>query len=369
MSAFSKAFFKGLSILLPALITIAIFAWAWDILRTYVVELSIRGIDSIKVIEPRKLTEAELNYLDDENFYQPIGPDGLPTVGSPPHTIENLKNARPKIGDLPPETQGLTPPFQERSVLQFILDSNDWHREYDRINGDVRSYHWFEYLLSAVLGIVIVILLGFGTRNFFGRKLGQLVEWMVTRVPIIKAIYPHAKQLVQFFFSDGDKKIEFDTVAIIEYPRPGLWSLIFVTGTGLATLQRATGKRLVTVYVPSSPAPMTGYTMFIAAEDVIPIDLKVEEAMKLIVSGGVLTPDSEKVRPVSGAQKNLAGGIDRQVRDRQTSLVSKSQMLRRLEDRVMDEAANGNGRNKKDSRKITKRVKKDEKDADETPAS
>ncbi|MHC4840438.1 MAG: DUF502 domain-containing protein [Planctomycetota bacterium] len=335
ISIFTRAFFKGLSILLPALITIAIFAWAWDILSKYVVELSIRGIDSIKVFEPRKMTAEELTFLDDENFHQPLGPDGKPTAGPPPHEIENLKNGRPKLGDLPPETQGMTPPFQERSVLQFILDSNDWHREYDKVNGDVRSYHWFEYLLSAVLGIIVVILLGFGTRNFFGRKLGQLLEWFVTRVPVIKSIYPHAKQLVQFFFSDDDKRIEFDTVAIIEYPRHGLWSLVFVTGSGMQTLQRKTGKRLVTIYVPSSPAPMTGYTMFIAAEDVLPVDLSVEEAMKLIISGGVLTPQSEMVRPTSGAQYNLSATIDRQVRERQTELISKTEMLEKLQ--VKDE--------------------------------
>ena len=333
MGPIGRAFVKGLSIILPAIITIAIFAWVWDILRVYVIELTIQGIDVIKIYEPRKLSQEELDYLDDSFFVVVIPENG--EAWSTPEAIRNNESLRraPRVMDLPAEYQGLTPPGRDRSILQYILDENRWERTYDPVSGRVVSYNWFDYLLASVLGLTLVVLLGFLARNFLGRKFVGLLEWFVTRVPVVKSIYPHAKQLVEFFFSDN-KSIEFDTVAVIEYPRHGLWSIVFVTGTGLKTVQEETGKRMVTVYVPSSPAPMTGYTMIMPAEDVIQVDMTVEEAMKFVVSGGVLPPADEHVKPASGAQYALTHTINEQVRKRQTTILQKAETLKKIEEDV-----------------------------------
>ncbi|MBZ0135722.1 MAG: DUF502 domain-containing protein [Planctomycetes bacterium] len=330
MGPIGRAFIKGVSILLPAVITIAIFAWVWDILRVYVIELTIQGIDSVKIYEPRALTKTELDYLDDSFFVVIVPANG--EAWSSGEAVRNAESLRrmPRVMDLPAEYQGLTPPGKHRSVLQYILDENGWQRNYDPVSGRVVGYNWFDYLLASVLGLTLVVLLGFLARNFLGRKFVALLEWFVTRVPVVRSIYPHAKQLVEFFFSDN-KSIEFDTVAVIEYPRHGLWSIVFVTGTGLKTVQEATGKRMVTVYVPSSPAPMTGYTMIMPAEDVIQVDMTVEEAMKFVVSGGVLPPKDEHVKPASGAQYALTHTINEQVRKRQTTMLRKAEALRKLE--------------------------------------
>jgi uncharacterized membrane protein len=331
----TRAFIKGLSIILPAIITIAIFAWVWDILRVYVVELTIKAIDQVDVFEPRPMTSAELNYIDPKYFDEPA----RATVDQAYRTEANLRRI-PTIGDLPSEYRGMTPPGQRRGVLQLILDTNArengqngiWKRDYDDA-GRVISYNWFDYLLASVLGLALVVLLGFLARNFFGRKFVALLEWFVTRVPVVKSIYPHAKQLVEFFFTDS-KPIEFNTVAVIEYPRHGLWSLAFVTGSGLKAVQEATGKRMVTVYVPSSPAPMTGYCMVMPAEDVIQIDVSVEDAMKFVISGGVLSPKEQQVKPASGAQYALTHDISEQIRKRQTTMLQKSKALKDLEEKV-----------------------------------
>lgn len=328
-----RAFLKGLSIILPAIITIAIFAWVWDILRVYVVELTIKAIDSVKIAGERELTVEELTYLDDHWY---AWPEGEVHETAPPRELQYLRRT-PRVTDLPDAYHGYTPPGQDRSLLQLILDANGWPREYDQ-NGRIIAYgyNWFDYLLASVLGLAIVVLLGFLARNFFGRKLVALVEWFVTRVPVVKSIYPHAKQIVEFFFSDN-KPIEFETVAILEYPRLGLWSIVFVTGSGLQSVQDHTGKRMVTVYVPSSPVPMTGYTMVVAAEEVLQLDITVDQAMKYVVSGGVLPPVEEMVRPSSGAQLALSGGINTQLRDRQTRL-EKGTALKRVEDKVKGES-------------------------------
>jgi uncharacterized membrane protein len=330
-----RAFIKGLSIALPAIITIAILAWVWDILRIYVVELTIKGIDSIEVFEPRPMTQFELDELAESLFR----PENRDADGRITRTEDNLKRP-PLVMELPPATQGLTPPGEARSVLQAILDANNWKRRYDPISGRVNAYNWFDYLCASLLGLAAVVLLGFLARNFFGRKLVALLEWFVTRVPIVKSIYPQAKQVVDFFFDDK-KPIEFDTVAIIEYPRRDLWAIVFVTGAGLRSVQKHTGQRMVTVYVPSSPMPMTGYTMLVSTDQVIQLNISVEEAMKFVVSGGVLAPAEELVRPTSGAQYALSHAIDQQVRDRQTTMLGRSQSLKRVEDDVV----NGSGLN------------------------
>ncbi|MCC6466582.1 MAG: DUF502 domain-containing protein [Planctomycetes bacterium] len=375
---------KGLAILLPAIITIALFAWAWDILRTNVVELSIRGIDSIAVFEPRRLSKDERDYLQrisEEKYlaYMKWAAEGWGGEIIANETLdekeayllrladlaarrkglsESLEEVRLRGGggrsgsketaeleeqirrldalllagpdrvnilirDLPDASWGYSPPLRPRGPLQYVLDANKWPREQDPDTGRVLSYHWFDYLLASLLGLVLVVLLGFGTRNFLGRRVVQLVEWFVTKTPVIRSVYPHAKQLFEFFFSDN-KSIEFDTVCVVEYPRPGLWSIAFVTGAGLKTLQESTGKRMVTVYVPSSPAPMTGYTMFVAADEVLQLDITVEDAMKLVISGGVLAPKAELVRPASGAQFALAHSINEQVRHRHTQILRKA---------------------------------------------
>lgn len=330
----TRAFLKGLSILLPAVITIAIFAWAWGILRTNVVELTIQGVDLISVFPARELTPSEVEHLrtrkpEKYDLYQ-LWLKGESTA-DPAHRGDKAERAV-LVGDLPEESWGYSPPMKARGLLQYILDANQWRREYHPVTGRAERYHWFDYLLASVLGLVLVVLLGFLARNFFGRKFVGLLEWFVTRVPVVKSIYPHAKQLVDFFFTDN-KPIEFDTVAIVEYPRVGLWSICFVTGSGLKTLQDTTKKRLVTIYVPSSPAPMTGYTMLVAAEEVIPVDMSVEDAMKYVISGGVLAPKEEQVKPASGAQYALSHNINEQIRKRQTT------MLKKVEKEVTEAAA------------------------------
>jgi len=366
----TRAFFKGLSIVLPAIITIAIFAWVWDILRVNVVELLIRGIDSVALFEPRRLTRNERDYLKfinadkyvvymdaaiedwgadataeetpvDRAAFEKFQKDreieakrkheeelnkALAEGRTPPAAKENEVKLNVLIRDLPETSWGYSPPMRRRGMLQLILDANHWKREYDPDTGRPLSFHWFEYLLATVVGLTLVVLLGFGTRNFLGKRLVALLEWFVTRTPVVKAVYPHAKQLVEFFFSDK-KPLEFDSVCAVEYPRERCWSIAFVTGAGLQSLQDKTGKRMVTVYVPSSPAPMTGYTMFLAADEVVPLDISVEEAMKIVISGGVLMPLAEHVRPASGAQFALSHKIDQQIRARQTTILNKSDLV------------------------------------------
>ena len=155
---------------------------------------------------------------------------------------------------------------------------------------------WASSALAAVGVLLVVFVSGLWLSGVIGRSLHGALERLLGRVPLVGAIYPHVKQITEFFFGEK-KKVEFERVVIIPYPRPGLYSLAFLTGNSLRVLEEAAKKELVSVFVPSSPMPVTGYTLFVPVEDIISTDLTVEEAFRTVVSGGVLVPPKHRPPP------------------------------------------------------------------------
>ncbi len=164
---------------------------------------------------------------------------------------------------------------------------------------------WAGILLAA--GIVLTV--GYLASGFLGRSAIATFDRLLVRVPVVRAVYPHAKQLVSFFLSE--KRPEFESVVAIPYPSEGLWSLAFMTSTGLSTLHEALEGEYVAVYIPSSPLPMTGYTIFVEASRLIPIPITVEEAFRTVVSAGVLIPPSETVTGLTETLQRLRPPSDR----------------------------------------------------------
>ena len=149
-------------------------------------------------------------------------------------------------------------------------------------------------ILGFMIAILLIFVIGFLFASYLGRRVFARFELLVSKFPIVKIIYPYAKQLVDFFFKE-EKKMDYSAVIAFEYPRKGIWAIGFMTGHGLRQLHEHAGRRLASVVVPSSPAPMTGYTVFVPVEDVVALDIDVEEAFRLIITGGVVVPDSQLV--------------------------------------------------------------------------
>jgi uncharacterized membrane protein len=145
------------------------------------------------------------------------------------------------------------------------------------------------FALSAVVTIAGLLLLGFWFSGFVGRRIYAFFERGLSRVPFFGAVYPYIKQVTEVFFGEK-KQVEFQRVVAVPYPRKEVYSLAFLTGSSMAALNSATGKELVSVFIPSSPMPATGYTLFVPADEIIEISLTVEEAFRTVVSGGVLLP-------------------------------------------------------------------------------
>ena len=136
--------------------------------------------------------------------------------------------------------------------------------------------------------VLLVLLVGMLTANYLGRTLVTLSEHLMGKIPLIKGIYGLFKQVTETIFSKD--KGGFRKVVLIEYPRRGIWSVGFLTGSAEGELQRVTPQRLLNVFVPTTPMPTSGFYVLVPEEDVMELQMTVDEAFKLIVSGGMVAP-------------------------------------------------------------------------------
>lgn len=140
--------------------------------------------------------------------------------------------------------------------------------------------------LSALAAAALVWLVGF-TSATFSRRLFERAEAAVSRVPLIRGIQRTIKQLIQLFITTDSS---FKQVAVIEYPRKGLYCICFITNPARWRLPGQSDRRAVPVFIPTTPNPTSGYFLLVPEEDVIALDISVDEAIKVIVSGGLIAP-------------------------------------------------------------------------------
>lgn len=158
--------------------------------------------------------------------------------------------------------------------------------------------HWYTRYSGLFVGIVLIYLAGRMLGGFIGRRLYARLEKLLERIPIFKQVYPHVKQIVDFIF--GESQMEFSKVVIVEYPRKGIWTVGLLTGDSLKDIQVQTGTDIVSVFIPSSPTPFTGYTITVPRQDAIEVPISIEEALRFVVSGGVLVPERERAGVIDG---------------------------------------------------------------------
>ena len=139
-----------------------------------------------------------------------------------------------------------------------------------------------------IIGFVIITIFGAFAAGFFGRFLIRLGEGILNRMPIVRSIYAATKQILETVMASQSDA--FRDVVLVEYPRKGLWVIGFVTGATRGEVQAKTSDSMVNIFVPTTPNPTSGFLLFCPAEDLTYLDMSVEEALKLVVSGGIVTP-------------------------------------------------------------------------------
>jgi uncharacterized membrane protein len=158
--------------------------------------------------------------------------------------------------------------------------------------------HWRPELLlgfnlpgvGTILTLVIIFITGVVTRNFVGNRLLMLWELLLKRIPVVNSIYSSVKQVSDTLFSSSGNA--FRKALLVQYPREGVWTIAFQTGVPGGDVKNHLSGDYVSVYVPTTPNPTSGFFLMLKREDTIELNMSVDEALKYIVSMGVVAPPS-----------------------------------------------------------------------------
>jgi uncharacterized membrane protein len=181
-------------------------------------------------------------------------------------------------------------------VLLIFLPAHWTHSQNG--NGPV---HWYYSLAALVLALLFVSLLGSLARHYIGEKLIEWLDALLLRVPLINKIYGTVKQVQEAF---AGNKSAFKQVVLIQYPRAGVYSVGFVTNDENPDLEPKTGRRVVSVFIPTTPNPTSGFLVLVPETEVTKLEMSVADGIKFIISLGAVSPDSNPrplVVPVSPA--------------------------------------------------------------------
>ena len=156
------------------------------------------------------------------------------------------------------------------------------------------KYHYDNLLPIEIpgIGLIFVFLLltfiGFVTAGLIGRFVIKLGERIISRLPIIRSVYGALKQIFESVLASSSKS--FREVVLVEYPRKGIWAIGFITGDTKGEVQNITKDEMVNVFLPTTPNPTSGFLLFIPSKDLTVLEMNVEEGIKMVISGGIITP-------------------------------------------------------------------------------
>lgn len=144
--------------------------------------------------------------------------------------------------------------------------------------------------IGLVVLVLALILVGMFAAGFLGKFFLRLGEWIVYKVPLISSIYSVLKQIFETFFST--KTQAFSKVVMLEYPRKGIWILGFVSSELRGEVKEKFAEEMLNVFIPTTPNPTSGFLIFVPKKDTIELDMKVEEGIKFVISGGLVEPEN-----------------------------------------------------------------------------
>jgi uncharacterized membrane protein len=145
--------------------------------------------------------------------------------------------------------------------------------------------------LGLLATVLLILFVGLFTTNVIGRQLLSYGEALISRTPLAGAIYRTAKQIIEAF-TNKDRGA-FQKVVLVEYPRRGIYALGFITGVTRGEVEEKTSENLVNVFLPTTPNPTSGFLLLVPERDLIPLEMSVEDGIKIIISGGVVVPDDK----------------------------------------------------------------------------
>lgn len=303
----TRIFLRGLAISLPPILTLVILIWIAHGVNDFVVQpisSAVRFCIAHAVQNARPLDGL-------------VGPEGLPALPFCERNYRVLPTDRTELlerlnkSDDSSREVAMVEVRSRLEELAFVpydkqaLPYGDYRDVVKRLGPvqmpkttvgvymELAATRYFQSLfhLSAV-AVVISIVIVYSIGRFVTHRLGAWfvlrVGSFVTGVPLVGAIYTAVKHVTDFFLAEKDPK--YRRVVAVEYPRPGIWSLAFVTGNGMSECVRAAGEPLVNVLIPSAPIPFAGYTMNVKRSELLDLDMSLDQAIQYVMSCGVIVP-------------------------------------------------------------------------------
>jgi len=187
-----------------------------------------------------------------------------------------------------------------RSLVRLHMLSTGLEK--DSIKYGETKQTWTKYWVDGwgsiagfLIALIAVCIVGALFASVVGRTLWRMVEKFIMNTPVLSKVYPYVKQITDFLFAQEEQeKLPFSRVVAVEYPRKGIWSLGLVTGSGLTKVVDNVRKEFLTVLIPTSPTPFTGFVIMVPKKQTMDMDMTIEEAFRFTVSGGVITPGQKQ---------------------------------------------------------------------------
>ncbi len=153
-------------------------------------------------------------------------------------------------------------------------------------------------LTGLLVATVLIYLGGRVLGSFMGRYFFHRLERLLKAVPGFKQVYPHVKQMVDLIM--GDSQMAFRRVVLVEYPRKGIWTIGLVTSSSIKSIAQQVKGDVLTVFIPTSPTPFTGFTINVPAKECVDVDMTIDQALRFVITAGVLVPEGHEMPPASG---------------------------------------------------------------------
>lgn len=152
--------------------------------------------------------------------------------------------------------------------------------------------------LGLLFALALVMVSGFLITHFLGHRIVNAWEALVAKIPLVRSIYQAVKQVMTTVLSSSEDS--FRQVLLVEYPRKGMWSIAFQTSSGFAAAEEASGQEMVTVFIPTTPNPTSGFLIMVPTVDTVKLDISVDQALKMVISLGVVLPDTNTKQQQQG---------------------------------------------------------------------
>jgi uncharacterized membrane protein len=266
---------RGLALVLPPLLTVLIFIWVINTTSRYVLEPVTAGVEKVLVWSIADIRdESELTMTDG----QLTGPDGTEFVRLPTNHAYVPKEVYDRVAA----------DSRDGEPLPANATGRDVYSRYVELTY-LRPYYTIPIVLTVF--IVALYLLGRFMAAGIGRFFWYRFEMGIHRLPLVRNVYSSVKQVSDFLFSE--REVEYTRVVAVEYPRKGMWSLGLVTGESMLQIRSTAEEPVLSVLVPTSPMPMTGFTVTVRKSETIDLDITVEQALQFIISCGVVIPPQQ----------------------------------------------------------------------------